>query len=73
MLRILAMLLCAATFIAMPSGAQITSQSKDIVVLLPRDLPEIAQSAGQSMALHALGNGNTYLYIEQQLQDRCLR
>lgn len=64
MLRILAIILCA--FVATPSGAQITSQSKDMVVLLPHDLPEIAQSAGQSMALHALGNGSSYLYIEQQ-------
>lgn len=64
MLRILAILLCA--FVATPSGAQITSQSKDMVVLLPHDLPEVTQSAGQSMTLHALGNGSSYLYIEQQ-------
>ena len=40
--------------------------SKSIVVLQPQDLPQSAQVTGQSMALHALGNGLTYLYIEQQ-------
>jgi LVIVD repeat-containing protein len=40
--------------------------SKSIVVLQPQDLPQSAQVTGQSMALHVLGNGLTYLYIEQQ-------
>ena len=41
--------------------------SKSIVVLQPQDLPQSAQVAGQSMALHVLENGLTYLYIEQQM------
>jgi hypothetical protein len=65
MARILALLLCAAT---LPRHEWRSNYFtiKDIVVLQTRDLPEIAQSAGQSMALHTLGNGSTYLYIEQQ-------
>jgi hypothetical protein len=34
-------------------------------VLQPKDLPQAAQVTGQSMALHVLENGLTYLYIEQ--------
>jgi hypothetical protein len=48
------------------AGAEVTSQSRDIIVLQPQDLPQLAQGAGQSMVLHPLGNGLTYLYIEQR-------
>ena len=41
--------------------------SKSIIVLQPQDLPQSAQVTGQSMALHVLENGLTYLYIEQQM------
>jgi LVIVD repeat-containing protein len=44
---------------------EIVSQSKEVVILEPSELPEIAQSAGQSIELHRLGNGKTYLYVEQ--------
>jgi hypothetical protein len=40
--------------------------SKTIVVLQPQDLPQAAQATGESMALHVLENGLTYLYVEQQ-------
>jgi hypothetical protein len=39
--------------------------SKTIVVLQPQDLPQSAQVTGQSMTLHVLENGLTYLYVEQ--------
>jgi len=48
------------------SQAEVASKLKTIVVLQPRDLPQAAQVTGQSMALHVLENGLTYLYIEQQ-------
>jgi hypothetical protein len=57
----------ASTTIA---SAEIASQSKAIDVLQPQDLPKAAQAAGQSMELHELGNGKTYLYIEQQQLGR---
>ena len=62
----LKMLLLAATASATVALAQVASEYKDIVVLQPQDLPEAARIAGQSMELHSLGNGKTYLYIEQQ-------
>lgn len=49
-----------------PANASITSASKDVLVLLPSDLPEAAQVAGQSMRLRSIGNGSSYLYVEQQ-------
>jgi hypothetical protein len=51
-------------------NAQITSRSKDIVVEQPKDLPELAQTKGQAMELRSLGNGRTYLYVEQQQFSR---
>ncbi len=66
----LKMLLLAATASATVAFAQVASKYKDIVVLQPQDLPEIARIAGQSMDLHSLGNGRTYLYVEQQQLGR---
>jgi|KBSSwiStaDraftv2_1062776.scaffolds.fasta_scaffold281990_3 hypothetical protein len=70
MKRTIALLFCAALFAAVPTNAQIASHSRDIVVLLPGSLPEIAQVPGESMALHSVGNGSIYLYIEQQQMGR---
>jgi hypothetical protein len=50
--------------------AEVSSQSKEIVVMQPKDLPEVAQVEGQSMELRALSNGKVYLYIEQQQLSR---
>lgn len=66
----LKMLLLAAMASATVSLAEVASGSKDIVVLQPQDLPQAARIAGQSMELHSLGNGKTYLYIEQQQLGR---
>jgi hypothetical protein len=46
--------------------AEIHSKSKEIVVLQPRDLPELAQDPGNSFFLSSDDEGDTYLYIEQQ-------
>ena len=52
------------------ASAEITSRSKDIVIEQPSDLPEAAQTVGQAMEIRSLGNGSTYLYIEQQTLGR---
>jgi hypothetical protein len=70
MQRFLKMSLVMALVSANIAFAEVSSQSKDIVVSQPKDLPEAAQIAGQSMVLHAFGNGRTYLYIEQQQLGR---
>jgi hypothetical protein len=62
----------AACVVGASANAAITSRSKDIVVMLPADLPEAAQLPGQSMELHSFSDGTTYLYIEQQQVQRIL-
>jgi hypothetical protein len=52
------------------AGAEVASKSGTIIVVQPQDLPQLAQSAGQSMLLHPLVNGLTYLYVEQQQLGR---
>ena len=59
-------LLEAALASAAIAQAEVASRTKTIVVVQPQDLPQAAQAAGESMALHVLENGLTYLYIEQQ-------
>jgi len=66
---LMAVVLCSAQVSA---NAAITSRSRDIVVMLPRDLPDAAQLLGQSMDLHSFSDGTTYLYIEQQQVQRIL-
>jgi hypothetical protein len=46
--------------------AEIRSKSQGLIVVQPRDLPEVAQMPGNSLFLHSDGSGDTYLYIEQQ-------
>ena len=48
------------------ANAAIESHSKDVVVDLPTDLPELAQTRGQAMDLHNTNDGRTFLYIEQR-------
>ena len=60
-----AVLMAALTSAAI-AQAEVVSANKSIVVLQPQDLPQAAQVNGQSMALHVLENGLTYLYVEQQ-------
>ena len=47
-------------------NAQVRSQSGELVVLEPRNLPEQANLGGNSFFLHSNDAGSTYLYIEQQ-------
>jgi hypothetical protein len=46
--------------------AETHSKSKELVVMEPRDLPEQAQTPGNSIFLHSDHAGSTYLYVEQQ-------
>jgi hypothetical protein len=48
-----------------PIHAEIRSRSNEIIVLQPRDLPEAAQTPGNSAFLYSGNDGRTYLYIEQ--------
>jgi hypothetical protein len=60
-------LIALATLVApLASRAELHSKSKQIVVLLPKDLPEQAQLGGESLFLHSDNAGSTYLYLEQQ-------
>jgi hypothetical protein len=52
--------------------AEIRSQSKELIVMEPHDLPELAQNTGDSMFLHSDNGGNTYLYVEQKDGARLL-
>jgi hypothetical protein len=63
-------LLLAAMASATVAFAQVESRQKDLVVLQPQDLPQDTRNAGQSMDLYSLGNGETYLYIEQHQLGR---
>jgi hypothetical protein len=49
-----------------PVHAEVRSRSKEIIVLQPTDLPEQAQTPGNSFFLYSDTNGCTYLYIEQE-------
>jgi hypothetical protein len=49
-----------------PVNAEVRSKSNDIIVLQPTDLPEQAQTPGNSFFLYSDNDGSTYLYIEQQ-------
>ena len=49
-----------------PVHAEVRSKSNEVIVLQPTDLPEQAQTPGNSLFLYSDGQGWTYLYIEQQ-------
>jgi hypothetical protein len=57
--------IAATVLAASPAQAEIHSKSNNLVVVEARDLPEEAQTPGNSLFLHA-DNGSTYLYVEQQ-------
>ena len=46
--------------------AEVHSQSKELIVMQPQDLPEQAQLPGNSFFLHSDNSGDTFLYVEQQ-------
>jgi hypothetical protein len=59
-------LVVTAAILATSAEAEIHSKSNDIVVMEARDLPEQAQTPGNSFFLHSDNAGGTYLYVEQQ-------
>ncbi len=60
-------LVVAASILPTSSAeAEIHSRSKQLVVMEASDLPEQAQTPGNSLFLHSDNAGSTYLYIEQQ-------
>ena len=68
MIRTLATSLIALSAFAAPlaSHAQIRSKSGELVVMGPHNLPEQAQTPGNSFFLHSDNSGSTFLYVEQQ-------
>jgi hypothetical protein len=68
----------AAAFLGVvPLGAteraQVASHSKDVVVVTPGNLPELAQRHGIAFQLYTQsGDGRCYLYIEQHMGQRLL-
>jgi hypothetical protein len=59
-------LVVAAAVPPTSAAAEIHSRSNDLVVMEARDLPEQAQTPGNSLFLHSDNAGSTYLYVEQQ-------
>jgi hypothetical protein len=49
-----------------PSQAKSASRPTDLIVVEPKALPEVTRSKAQAMILHQAGNGESYLYLEQQ-------
>jgi hypothetical protein len=62
----LGLVVAAAVLPISPAEAEIHSRSKELVVMEARDLPEQAQTPGNSLFLYADSAGSTYLYVEQQ-------
>lgn len=60
---LIALLAIAGTGI---SKAELRSKSNDLIVMEPGDLPEPAQSPGNSLFLYQDNRGSTFLYVEQQ-------
>ena len=59
-------LVAAAAVLTSTAEAEIHSRSQELVVMEARDLPEQAQTPGNSFFLHSDNTGSTYLYVEQQ-------
>ena len=62
----LSLVVTAAVLATSTAEAEIHSRSKELVVMEARDLPEQAQTPGNSLFLHSDNAGSTYLYVEQQ-------
>src|ERR1700741_4246516 len=62
----LGLVIAAAVVATSPAEAEIHSKSNNLVVMEARDLPEQAQTPGNSLFLHSDNAGDTYLYVEQQ-------
>jgi hypothetical protein len=52
--------------LTLPVHAEIKSHSANLIIEQPADLPEMARTPGQSLFLYQAGDGETYLYFEQQ-------
>jgi hypothetical protein len=59
-------LVIAAAVLTTTAEAEIHSRSKELVIMEARDLPEQAQTPGNSLFLHSDSEGSTYLYVEQK-------
>jgi hypothetical protein len=58
--------LTMALILTVAGGASAkTDPSHKIVLVVPTQLPELAQRSGQAMLLHPTGDGRVFLYIEQ--------
>jgi len=57
-------LVFAAAVLTSTAEAEIHSRSKDLVVMEARDLPEQAQTPGNSLFFHSDNAGSTYLYVD---------
>jgi hypothetical protein len=66
----LGLVVAAEVLLTAPAEAEIHSRSKELVVMQARDLPEQAQTPGNSLFLHSDSAGSTYLYVEQQQGTR---
>jgi len=66
----LGLVVTTAILPTLPAAAEIHSRSKELVVMEARDLPEQAQTPGNSLFLHSDNAGSTYLYVEQQQGTR---
>ena len=62
----LGLVVAASVLFTTSAEAEIHSRSKQLVVMEAPDLPEQAQTHGNSLFLHSDSAGSTYLYIEQQ-------
>jgi len=52
--------------LTVPVQAEIKSHSENLIIEQPADLPEMARTPGQALFLYQGGDGETYLYVEQQ-------
>lgn len=64
-IRIARLTLASAAALTMTGNAAARSHPSKVVLVTPAELPELARVTGQAMALHATGNGRTFLYVEQ--------
>jgi hypothetical protein len=56
----------ASLILAIQAHAEIHSKTNELIVVQPKDLPEQAQTPGNSFFLYSDSAGSTYLYVEQQ-------
>ena len=60
------LILLSAVIAPLKSQAEVHSESGELVVMEPSNLPEQAQLGGNFFFLHSDNSGRTYLYVEQQ-------